>query len=1087
MLKLSKPPTSEAETKAPEATPATPVAPAAPATPPPVTPAASPPPSTPTEKSAGADAAKAVDATKAAASDMAAATSAAASKAAANATAELKKKAALLQKEFQSGKVQKAATEAATEAATTSLYKTISFFAAIIEYRLAILIGVATLVVFSVGAKIGVDYYINGLLQTGINEIRQGKFEDSVTHLNRYINFQEERDPEAELWLARAHIFQSKTENIGSLLGGTGYSKPETNYIRAMANLSKSLSDASRILRIPANPQLHKGLGKTHPYVFAADGIIKLLAGDYVGAVDPLNIAADNITGLPEEDTFIANNYMRSLYPIFTRRQNLEISQEVDVAINIAPEDNLKLFQQLGFSIDTNSFINYYDIQVSEILADLSTSESISEEFRALALLAQVLSNPDNAPSIINTFFESHSSNTLLAKYLAGYHYAINGDYEQSAQFYRDINNKLGSSKSFAYQAAAAWQAQTDSPIPTDEVVLAYEEATRLGPNNIHAINNYALMEVYRNNTDKAASIISRAALSSNQEGFNAYASLNYAIIGIIQNNLADVDKHIKDLEQVIEKNPELALAFDIMTELHLLKGEFLDAVTFLNRNLILQPDNPTIPLKISDIYRHNERLFLSTSAMLNGYRNFPSNVGVIEAHIISNSRVKNRKQVASILKESNIPSDSAIGLYARSLLILNDPAESAKLADSALALAKGTSSQKINMALDAVRFHLLSENAESARAAWNIADDLVQNTVTNKNYPLVLRAMELWIDVVANGGAESTAPINELLLEADLLYNIPAKFDLYLALIAAGDTNAVITTLEVLEKEAIGYPARLLHVLNIAYATIGNSDKLDSVVNKIQNIESESETLATQEERLSEESKVFVNNPDSEGHPLLEKIDSAVAVENYPKAIELYTQLINEADLNELFETPALSFQNRGALYISTKEYELAADDFKTALSMKDSRMTEQQEVAINYNLANTLIYGGFVQEAENLLKDLLDNEIHEEHFHVYLRMLAYSANKQGRAEEAKELYQQLLDSYPTEGIGVIGVYFAIANIARVQRDYSLVVQTLNQALEIEPNNIKIHRALISAYTQLGDTENVALHKQVLDDISSQ
>ena len=954
----------------------------------------------------------------------------------------------------------------------------------------------AVAAVAAVGLYVLNQSRLEALLAEGVADIKQENYAAAVPKIEEYLNSAGGGDEEAELWLARAHLLSGRPERIGDFSQRFDSTKPEARYFSALrayfaAGEKFNHLESSGLLLIPVEKNARDSLARAHPEIFAADGVFKLLGGDYKGAEIALTDVSRRLRGLSGDRALVAGNYMRELYRLFLQDSRADLRAPAPAPVRFVEMD-IAALQRLGFRPDVSGFKNEYSVPLAPALAAAESivgNSKIAAEYDMLLLLSRALVGETAAEDMLatmDTMQKTAPLNSPLALYLAAYLQAQTGDYARAAETYRTINENHASPESVAYEAAATWQTQEDTA-PSDAALAAYEKAAddiaKAGraaaePSRIAILNNYAVMRLYRGEWDAAREILAQAG--EDGDDFSPHITINRRMAAMLGGEETGIDAAIVETGRAAEAMSDSPLPLDLLAQLHLRKGDFLRAGVYLKKKAELRPDDPSIRLALAALYRRHGRQLLALEEMDKALLNFEkSDADVRAAYAADKARLNDAKAVAELFGRHTLSIDnSAAGLYAKALLRRRAPSEAASLAGRALALAEDF--QKTDIAFDIVRYRLRAGEVNAARQALAELESLLAESPDRRQQETLLEGLRQWM--AASSGEGDPARIEELLRDELVKRNVLARAYLRQAQIALGGEHAErgLDGMRALAENTAGYSPELYRTFIHAYQQTGEDRLARALVSEVADIERNTRDRDSSGGRRRGR-EIFADSDNTAEDALalvLEKINEAVRDEKLQEAVGLYTSLIE--DFSGSMAKPALTFQNRGALYLSIKEYDKAIDDFLKALELK-RQLDAEQTAAINHNLVNSLLFARRYVEAEEKILELVDSPNHREHQLTYLQNLALVYNRQRKYNKSVDVYLTLIKKLPNN----LNNYFTLANIAQIKKDYDLTIKTLQRALDIEPDSVEAHRLLADTYARIDNPEKEEEHRQIIRNLS--
>ncbi|MGI9297723.1 MAG: tetratricopeptide repeat protein [Gammaproteobacteria bacterium] len=920
--------------------------------------------------------------------------------------------------------------------------------------------GVAALGV--VGYYAAVFVYSVFLLSAGSAAMDDGNYPEVVRRVTTYEDFSGRND-ESLLLLSRAAMYLGDYNGLDTLLADYDDDEVELRYLRIIGRHYEDRKRAAAELAV-----LDNWAGKDSPlYIAAAQGVFQLLDKEWYAALPHL----ENVAAAAEPDIFV-NVHILELFNLYLDQTDLVLSRELPAPFEFPRDADDR---GLGFISSTEAFNNRYYVPLSRsFISKEMRADEVADAYRGLALLSRTQADPENAMQIAADFTAEDSR---LSYYIIGYYLMAAGEYERAAAAYRAIPEEEKSVLSAQYEIQARWLAQGGGA-PDQATKLLLESAMRKGipldPANLSALSNFAYLQYNYGDLDTAKKLINDAV---SVESLNKFVVLNRLMIEFAEGTV-DHQNARAEIEGLLPQFPQSRMLLHLAVRVETDLKNMAQAINHLYRLRELHSEDPALALEIADRYRYIGRTFLAIQDMKDAARQFPDNAEIAGALALYQAMHGDPGAAKSI---AGLPSKSFAAQYARAMThVQNNEYEKAATAAEA-AMAAASPSERAGVAVDLARIYLSAEATERAvlalLAARNAAPD-------SSRFGLSRSLDALDYRIRAAHGEKAAAEAEAELKRAAGNHDVFAQIDLALALIAMDTPEQGVRALETIRREQHGNirtPA-VFAALITGYEAMGLDDQARETRDKLAVIlagEELDESGGDGETDAPSSGKVFASRADA-----LKAINAAIKRRDYAGAIGLFTDLIEDKDSK--VKKPALNFQNRGVLYVKLEQFEEAAEDFATALTMRD-QLSPRELDAVHYNYVHALGKAGdfdaMVEEVEERLAVADDAGEEFVHRYAYLRLLAARLVNQGNHQKAAEVYNQIIALRPRD----INAYLQLSESERVLENFDAAVSALSKGLEIDSSNLQIHERLLRIYRQLGDAENTQRELKIINDLRSQ
>ena len=919
----------------------------------------------------------------------------------------------------------------------------------------------------------GVGYFVGYaqyLLTVSVDLLEQGDYRQAEGYALDYEKIAG-RSEQSMRVLARTRLFAGDSSRLASILKDYNEEDAELRYMQALAIYTTDPKSGRSALQ-----RLFEESKDQHPYVFAADGIFYLLEDQYQAALPHL----EDVSAAPGDSN--ADQHLRALFAFFWHNSTLDIGQAVPVEFAHLTGSSPEHLGILGFDISSEGYSNSYGVPRSPGAYDADGESSpVRDLFRGLYLLAQIQASPDQGAELIAAEVEEGNT-SLLARYLNAYYLALGGEVAQAAEIYQGIVDDAPFTEAYQYLGAALWQSQNgDGSPPSQEVLDAYERAVQLSGQNVIALNNYAYLQFNFGNADEATALIERA---SDVSTTNTHVAMNRVLIGLVNGSLP-IDKAYSQTEALLLQSPGSIFLRQLAAHIESLRGNFSDAIENHRRIAQLNLEDARPALRVADLYHYQGQMLLAVTGLAEAYT-FSGLDRILGALAYYQAKLGDTQGAERTLGE--ISSDDPAALHAKFILMINDenPDIEAAAALGERALAEAAEADKTAVAIDLARWYLNTEQpVEKSTAALQVARDAAPHSLVF-GLNLILDSIGYRIRIAQ--GEPVLPEVERALVSSGENNNVFVQIDMGRALVDLNRAGEGIEVLENVRSKRVRAPYLLRALIN-AYEEDSRPELASKTRQQLAAIAAGAEKFSSNQP-TSNTNRVFQSREKT-----LIEINKAIAAKDYEGAIDLFTFLIEEVDNSKLAK-PALNFQNRGALYMTTKRYGLAIDDFATALGMSEQLSLEEAD-SVHYNYVHALVQDQQYEEAEKQLRKRLaggppgtdENAVEPlpgaefPHERAYLRLLASALSRLGKQKEVRDVYQTLIDRYPRD----VSNYISLGDIAMVGDNFDLATSVLTQGLEIDPQNIKMHEMLYEIYSALGDNDNALRHQKLVRSLRNQ
>ncbi|MBE8157788.1 MAG: hypothetical protein HAW59_00085 [Betaproteobacteria bacterium] len=888
--------------------------------------------------------------------------------------------------------------------------------------------------------------YATMLFKSGDESLAKKEYPRAITDLVEYQKIAG-KDEASSALLSRALLFAGEYKKLRDTFGDYHGEDLDIRYAHAIALYQNDPKEAGIQLKALAD-SAGEDLASM-PHISRAQGVIGMLRKNYTSAS---RILKESFAAPENEE------YLRALFSFFLANNKLSFSTSVPLPFKTLSETIPNFTHIINYRFYPDGYDNSFSIPMdANNLAHDMAAAPVEDVYHALSLLSDTLQRPQQAAEISRNFRSQRSGEkSLLAHYIMGYHHAAANDAAAAAEIYAVAAKLSQTSRAYQYQAAALWMLEKGAP-PSPEVVKIYQQAIAANEKNVPALNNYAFLELYLGNFDKAKAANEKAAKIS---GTAPSVVINRILIGLADNTL-DSEKALISADSLLGTNDKSALLVELAAQIRIRRQNMFGAAHFLQRLKDLRPDDASVPRRIADVHRHSGQMLLAANEIGDALQQFPNNPELLHDYVIYNAYIANSREVKNTLKKIDASARDFVAARANMILSYSvNPLEAIKFGE--LAIKAAPPAERTAVAVEVARLHLAADDPGRAEVLYKAAvANAKQSFFVGRDN--ILRALALRIKA-ADGDLASEEKITILIEHAAKSENISAQLDLCWALLSLDKINTAITFLEKIRALQVQPPETLMVALHAAYSKAGQTASATEIKARIaaarKNIEKI--TAGRIEVNLPEVKAIFAAGSNN----FAKSLNRALEEKNYELVVALYTELIDSK--KDIAQKPAKNFQNRGVIYILLERYEEAIADFAKALTMKEQLSAEESD-SVHYNYVNVLVKAREFQRAVDEVQNRLDKPGEFKHEVQYLQLLGFSLSQIGRYREASDTYKTLIDIHPDN----VNNYIKLAGVARVEENFPLAIKTLTEGLEVQPSNIEMREMLYRIYNSLGQVDD--------------
>ena len=714
-----------------------------------------------------------------------------------------------------------------------------------------------------------------------------------------------------------------------------------------------------------------------------------------------------------------------------------------------------------GFAFPVSGFNNLYLIDMSEVAGE---DLPIADYFHLTDAIYSIARKNDVGAEASLSRVENREG--LLYGIAKAYMLARNRDFAAAAAIYRDIVDDHGESEMRLLTYANATWAASKGEYPEPRVIDSYEKILSLNPRNIVAINNLAFLYIYQGELEEAAELLEEGVEIGSSD---IHIVTNKSILDIANGNLEAAEFNLYALATGLDNSPFVG---EGLVRVLTAQNKISEAISVLRRLQNQNAGSPEISLQLVELFEKRNQPLLVISELASARVRYPESQKVAIALLFQYAKRGEKKKFLKLMGEIGSVDDYRVVL-GRALVDGNDE-EAEELFREAVAKAPTTSEKNRVLILWGRR--LLDANLP----AQQVAELLEGINNEEEFFPAIARSINYRIqandpDLDDVEKSQLLGDIKNLLEETPLLAS-EAKVDLAWALFRLGDSEAAITVARgaVASASDAKTPLRLLEA---AYKETGEAKKLEEVRKRVAvvdsggNEERRAAATSSQGQDKNKRRKSWIKGADED---LSKQLDEALKEDDLDLAIEIYTELLSRKKT----KTPALTYYNRGALYLKTAQFKEAVADFDEAIKL--GGVNEKQYQAIYYNQAFALAKMSDFARSESQVRKAL--EISPDDGRM-LFLLGSVQEKQGDLDGGAKTYGRIISLNP----GVVIAYIRLAQIHRALRDPNKSVEVLREGIAINPKSPSLHKAIADSYVSIGDNEKAKEHLLIAKNLRQQ
>ena len=714
------------------------------------------------------------------------------------------------------------------------------------------------------------------------------------------------------------------------------------------------------------------------------------------------------------------------------------------------------LDDRLGFSLPLYAFNSSYSFRLRDFVLQqrgvrLSAEENV-RLLRALGALQQ--SNPAQARRYLLPF-QQREDNNLLISILSAYAAFRDGNTATARDVYKEILQRSEDPNHHYFYANTDWYVN-GGDIPKNEVIAAYEHLIERQPENLVAASNLAFLKIYGNNLAAARELLTQYSSSVLED---EHILVNTSILDIVDGRL---DIAANNLRRFIAAKRGALPARLLLAQIFIRQGKHLEARSVYEE--IKQHYQSSVPyLEAAHFYEKRVRWQLMTSELKKAQEIFKDDVNVINELLLANAVAGDSQQVKRLIffnsGDEEVLSDYRT-IVAQAIVSASDT-EKENFFTRAWYQAQ-TEVEKNRVVFFWARSLLDEGRVDEAKSVLHSGVKAQDGTL-----PARMQALQLRLNSQEKPGFyEIIASAASSLLRDDYKLDVLSRLDIAWAYVYAGEGKMAIDLISSFGEEQ-KRNKNVLRALKTAYESIGDRENAEKIAYLMVTGKELQENRAAQNENVE-----LITGVDK---GIAKRINMAAQEENYPALIQIYTEILEQDKLNR--RSPALTYQNRGAIYLVLEEFEKAELDFAQALSQGRDKINATQLASILYNYGYALVKNEKLKESLLALRESV--ELYGDNVQS-LSLLAQVQLANKDYEGLIDTYNELIKFNPRDR----NIYLSLAKIYRITGKNQEGINTLLLALKLDANHRQTHILLAELYAIIGDQSNAQKHLDIINRI---
>ena len=717
-----------------------------------------------------------------------------------------------------------------------------------------------------------------------------------------------------------------------------------------------------------------------------------------------------------------------------------------------------------GFAFPVSGFNNLYliDARLSEVARE---DLPLVDYFHLTDAIYSIARRNDVGAEASLSRVENKEG--LLYGVAKGYMSVRKGDFDAAAAVYRDNLDRYGESEARLLTYANATWAASGGDFPEKQVIDSYEKILSINPRNIVAINNLAFLHIYQGKLEEASELLEEGIKIGPSD---IHVVTNRSIMDIAAGDLESAEFNLYALAKGITSSPFIG---EGLVRVLTAQNKIPEAIAVMRRLERQNSGSPDISLQLAQLFEKRNQPLLVISELVGARQRYPESQEVATALLFQYAKQGERENFLRLMEEIGSADDYRVVL-GRALIGGGNDEEVMELFREAVAKAPTTSEKNKVLILWGRR--LLNANLPAQRVA-----DLLVEINQERFFPAIARS--IYYRIQANNPnlddsekLQLLEDIKSLLSETSFLVS-EAKVDLAWALFKLGDFDVAITIASAAVVSAADAKSPLL-LLEAIYEEKGEVEKLEEVRKRVAVVDSGNEGGKAAAEKGSRERqgenkrrRSWIKGADED---LSKQLDEALKKDDLDVAIEIYTELL----ARKKTKTPALTYYNRGALYLKTSQFKEAVADFDEAIKL--GGVNEKQYQAIYYNQAFALAKMSDYVRSESQVRKALEIAPNDGQM---LFLLGSVQEKLQDFNGSAETYRRIISLNP----GVVAAYVRLAQVHKAQRDPNKSIEVLRQGLAIKPKSPSLHQAIADSYVSIGDNQKAKEHLLIAKNLRQQ
>ncbi len=719
------------------------------------------------------------------------------------------------------------------------------------------------------------------------------------------------------------------------------------------------------------------------------------------------------------------------------------------VALNYSGLKNSGYSNKWGFAFPVGAFDNNYAVDFN--LIEPGAEDKYFVETIDLLEVNRFLRIGSNAKAIKKLKEIKDGKSLIYNQYNSYVAMVIDGDIKRASDLYKTMSKKYNNQPHFYTMYGNSIVALADGDYPLDEVIPIYEEAIQGNPNNPVTLNNLLHFYLYLGKIKLAESLINES--NANKKNSGTKLTMNKALLDIFTGKNEDAEFKLFSVSN--KKGEDVSFVYDALIYVVISKGEISKGISLLKKSAQETVDTPELRLKIADLFDKRPQPFLVVEELESAYRKFPNSKEIGVRLLFEYARRNNIKEFNKNLNATPIEvSDNHYMVALAKAIVESDMARS--LDHFYTAYGRATDVQSKNRVLTFWARRLLEQQGsmEQMEDAYQFFEEVNEENFSTEIEIISSRILQR-INKISKSKQAKLIDLAKSLIDKGSPISPDFKLDLGWILLSSG------------EKEIANEIAD-----NIA-GKLPNNDRYTMIKKALERVDAVAGVEVVEETEENYELLDLLGGLNTE--ELEKRLSKALAKNDYTVAIAIYTRLIDEGSTTK----PALTYQNRGALYLKNEDYESAQKDFKKAFDLGELSDTQIESILYNSSYALSKLKK-YKKAREAIIKAL---EIQPDNIQ-YLILLAFIDNRiPDNVEILIKTYLKLIKLQPKGA----QYYIALSKIYNKTGELKKVTNILNKGIGQMPRNTTLYKRLSDVYTLRGDIEKAKEYSDILKVLQQQ